>query len=274
MPVSFSLPAILKDGVYLTPGQFGGWLGRPGLSHQTDGGLPRLKTRKRLLDRIDHALAALEREAAARAMNRFQEQAISLITSPLVRRALDLSQEPDRIRAGYGRNTYGQSVLLARRLVQAGTRLVTIHWSPDLDDYTWDTHSQNFKKLKEMLLPHLDLALSALLGDLADRGMLNRTLVVCLGEFGRTPKINRNAGRDHWPDCYSVVLGGGGIHGGRLIGRSDKTGAFPADRPVSPQDVAATIYTALGIKCHTEVHDTFGRPMRIVDQGMRIGELF
>ena len=155
--------------------------------------------------------------------------------------AFRIDREPDAMRQAYGRNIYGQSVLLARRLVEAGTRVVTISWAPDANA-TWDTHGGNFKKLKGSLLPQFDAASATLLADLDDRGLLDRTLVAVLGDFGRTPKINGNGGRDHWNFCYSVMLAGGGIKPGFVFGASDKMGAFPADRPTGPGDIIATIY--------------------------------
>ena len=163
------------------------------------------------------------------------------------------------MREAYGRNIYGQSVLLARRLIEAGTRAVTLSWAPDANA-TWDTHGQNFQKLKTTLLPQLDMALGSLLTDLVDRGLLERTLVVVMGDFGRTPKINANAGRDHWNFCYSVLMAGGGLKPGYVHGASDKTGAFPAQAPVSPAEIIATIYAALGIPTGHEFHDLANRP--------------
>ena len=161
-------------------------------------------------------------------MNRFQQQAVDILTSAATQDAFRIDREPVTIRQAYGRNIYGQSVLLAKRFVEAGARVVTISWAPDANA-TWDTHSGNFKKLKASLLPQFDAACATLLGDLHLRGLLDRTLVAVLGDFGRTPKINGNdAGRDHWNFCYSVMLAGGGIKPGYVFGASDKMGAFPA----------------------------------------------
>jgi uncharacterized protein (DUF1501 family) len=158
-------------------------------------------------------------------------------------------------------------VLLAKRFVEAGARVVTISWAPDANA-TWDTHSGNFKKLKASLLPQFDAACATLLGDLHLRGLLDRTLVAVLGDFGRTPKINGNdAGRDHWNFCYSVMLAGGGIKPGYVFGASDKMGAFPADRPTGPGDIIATIYHQLGIDHRQQLYDRFARPHRIVPRG-------
>ena len=158
------------------------------------------------------------------------------------------------MREAYGRNIYGQSVLLARRLIEAGTRVACISWAPDANA-TWDTHGSNFAKLKNTLLPQLDAALSSLLTDLHERGLLERTLVAVMGEFGRTPKINGNAGRDHWNFCYSLMLAGGGIKGGFVHGASDRIGARPSSNPVTPADIVATIYHCLGIPTDLELHD-------------------
>jgi uncharacterized protein (DUF1501 family) len=161
--------------------------------------------------------------------------------------------------------------LLARRLVEAGTRLVTVNW-PDDGQAFWDTHGNNFPSLKDRLMPPADMAFAALLDDLTARGLLDETLVIWVGEFGRTPRVE-NGGRQHWPRCYSAVLAGGGIHGGAVYGASDKIGAYPADRPVSPADLTATVYHALGIDPAMELFDQTGRPYRIAD-GVPIHPLF
>jgi uncharacterized protein (DUF1501 family) len=179
-------------------------------------------------------------------------------------RALDLEREKPSIREQFGMTPFGQGCLLARRLVEAGVRLVTVNWARDyqagIADH-WDTHQKNFVQHKEKLLPAFDLAFSALLTDLAERGLLDETLVVVLAEFGRTPKINANAGRDHWPGCFSITLAGAGIRGGLVHGASDRIAAYPTKDPVSPEEVAATIYHALGIPLRSEVIDHSGRPM-------------
>ena len=176
------------------------------------------------------------------------------------------------MRDAYGRNIYGQSLLLARRLVEAGTRLACISWAPDANA-TWDTHGQNFKKLKGELLPQLDAAVSSLLTELVDRGMLGRTLVVVAGEFGRTPKVNAGAGRDHWNFCYSLVLAGGGVRAGYVHGASDRIGAKPGRNPVTPADVIATVYECLGVPPDLELRDRLGRPFTLVPWGAPIREV-
>ena len=169
------------------------------------------------------------------------------------------------MRERYGKGTFGQSLLLARRMLEAGTRLVTVYWHRDQPgvDTTWDTHGQNFKQLKERLVPQVDQPIATLLNDLKERGLLDDTLVVWSSEFGRTPKINGNAGRDHWGACNSIWLAGGGVPGGQVYGSSDKQAAFPADNPVSPADVTATIFHLLGVDPHGLIHDREGRPHTI-----------
>jgi uncharacterized protein (DUF1501 family) len=180
-------------------------------------------------------------------------------------------READRTRDRYGRNAFGQGLLLARRLVEAGVPLVTVNWARN--DAFWDTHANNFKLLKNELLPPFDLGLSALLEDLAQRGLLAETLVYCLGEFGRTPRINGAAGRDHWAPCNSVLLSGGGVRGGLVHGASDKNAAFPMTPPVSPADLSATVYEALGFDPRTELRDALGRPLPL-STGRPLYELF
>ena len=170
------------------------------------------------------------------------------------------------MRESYGRNIYGQSVLLGRRLIEAGTRVACISWAPDANA-TWDTHGDNFAKLKTQLLPQLDAALAALLDDLSVRGMLERTLVVVMGEFGRSPKVNAAAGRDHWNFCYGLMLAGGGIKRGHVYGASDKSGGRPASNPVTPADIVATIYHCLGVPKDLELRDNLNRPFVLVPWG-------
>jgi uncharacterized protein (DUF1501 family) len=177
------------------------------------------------------------------------------------------------VRDAYGRNIYGQSLLLARRLVEAGTRLACISWAPDANA-TWDTHGGNFARLKDQLLPPLDLGLSHLLTDLTERGLLERTLVVVMGEIGRTPKINPAAGRDHWEFCYTVLFAGGGVKGGFVHGASDKHGAYPSQSPVTASDIIATVYEALGIRPDLELRDRLDRPILLVPEGTPIRGVF
>ncbi len=229
----------------------------------------RLEARRQLLAQVDRYREAAEVQANrhAQAVSHFQREVFNLMTSPAARRAFDIHQEQDRLRDEYGRTSLGQSCLMARRLVEAGVRCVTI------DHSNWDTHDNNFATLSRDLLPALDGALATLFRDLADRGLLARTLVVVTGEFGRTPRINRNAGRDHWGPVFTVALGGGGIRGGRVVGRSDARAERPADAPHGPEDLAATMYHLLGIDPGEEFLTPEGRPVRIVNNGRVMHEL-
>jgi hypothetical protein len=232
-----------------------------------------LLERDALLRALDGRGPRLETSAAGRNARRFHEKAMSLLTSPAAGRAFDLSQEPQVLRERYGPTPFGQGLLLARRLVEAGVALVTVNWARDYhasNNDLWDTHTGHFRKVKQGLAPAFDAAFSTLLADLDQRGLLDETLVVILGEFGRTPKINAQAGRDHWAGCNTVVLAGGGIRGGQVCGASDRIAAWPRDRAVGPEDVAATLYHALGL---THLHDRTGRPFPVAT-GRAIGELF
>jgi hypothetical protein len=278
-----SMPYVTQEGAGgpPQPGFFGGLLGRtrdplfvlrdpnaptfamPELGLGPDLSPARLDQRRRLLDRL---------RGTAGELAGFQQRAFDLLLAPATQRAFRLDREPPAVRERYGRNIYGQSVLLARRLIEAGTRLACISWAPDANA-TWDTHGGNFVKLKTTLLPQLDAAVSSLLSDLAERGLLERTLVVVMGEFGRTPTINKAAGRDHWNFCYTLLLAGGGIKAGHVHGASDRIGARPSRAPVTPGDVVATLYTCLGIDPHLEVRDRLSRPFPLVPQGTPIREL-
>ncbi len=281
------LPYITAEGAGgpPQPGFFAGILGRsrdplfvlrdpnspefaiPELTLLADVSTERLALRRRLFETVDSQLREQSGINAADSMTGFQQRALQLLTSENTQRAFRLSEEPDAVRDAYGRNTYGQSTLLARRLIEAGTRLVTLSWAPDANA-TWDTHGGNFKKLKGTLLPQLDAACSSLLTDLSDRGLLDRTIVAVFGDFGRTPKINANdAGRDHWNYCYSLMLLGGGFKQGLIYGSSDKTGAFPASDPLIPGDIVSTMYRCLGLRHDREIHDATNRPFRLVPTG-------
>jgi hypothetical protein len=208
------------------------------------------------------------RPSAQADMSTYQTRALDLLTSPATRRALRLDQEDPRLRDQYGRNVFGQSCLLARRLVEAGVSLVNIYsvgfdGIPGPLPLSWDTHWDNFKFLKEGILPIQDRGYAVLLEDLAQRGLLDETLVVWFGEFGRSPQVNKQGGREHWPDAYPVVFAGGGVRAGTLFGATDKNGAFPTENPVTPSDVAATIYHCLGIDPETRVPDRLGRPVEV-----------
>lgn len=209
--------------------------------------------------------------APVRTFDHFYEQAYALVGSAAARRAFDLGQEARTTRDRYGWSPFGQAALLARRLVEAGVPLVTVNWQRN--DAYWDTHDKNFELLKDQLLPPFDRGFAALLEDLHLRGLLEETLVIALGEFGRTPLINGNAGRDHWAACNSVVLAGAGVRGGQVLGASDRIAAYPSTPPVTPGDLAATIYHALGIAPDTEIRDLQGRPLALIS-GRPLTELF
>lgn len=245
--------------------------------------------RRRLLSVLENELAV--NNSAERRWRQFYDKAYSLLGSETLRRALDLSAETQATRDRYGfkpaeavngdtsqsamaegRAMRGQNLLVARRLVEAGVPFVNV-FDFRQQGANWDAHANNFFHHKHYLLPQTDQSLSALIEDLDQRGLLDSTLVVAMGEFGRTPRINANAGRDHWPDCYSVLLAGGGVKGGSVYGSSDKLGAYPETNPVSPADLTATIFWRFGIDPMTEIHDTTGRPHRISD-GRPIRDLF
>jgi len=229
----------------------------------------RLEDRRGLLAKVDRFQRSIEQRAnsSAAQLGVFSERATALMTSGDAKKAFDLHAEPEKIRTEYGRTTLGQSCLMARRLVEAGVRCVTI------EHQNWDTHSANFSTLKDDLLPKLDMAMSALFRDLSDRGMLKKTLVVVTGEFGRTPTINKDAGRDHWSRCFTVAIGGGGLQGGRVIGKSDPIASDPAENPYGPEDMFATIYQSLGINPHDEMRTPEGRPVMLTNSGRIIKEL-
>lgn len=231
----------------------------------------RMQARRGLLTSLNHGLEAQSNQTLD-SLDDFQQQAFDLLTSNRAQRAFKLDAEPDSVRERYGRNIYGQSVLLARRLIEADTRVVTMSWAPHANA-TWDTHGQNFRSLKTTLLPQLDAACSSLLEDLAQSGRLERTLVAILGDFGRTPKINNNAGRDHWNSCYSILLAGGGIKPGFVYGASDHQGATPRHSPVTPGDIVATIYQLLGVDHQHLLYDTLNRPHTVVPEARIIHDL-
>lgn len=229
----------------------------------------RLDDRRKLLADVDRFQQSAEARANrhAQAVETFREKAFDLMTSREAKRAFDLAAEPEKLRDAYGRHSLGQSCLLARRLVEAGVRCVTI------DHSNWDTHDGNFKTLKTSLLPQFDSGLSTLFRDLAQRGLLETTLVVVTGEFGRTPRINKNAGRDHWGPAFTVLVGGGGLRSGVVVGATDARAERPATTPYGPEDLAATIYTQLGIDPKEDFHTPDGRPVAIVSNGKPIPDL-
>ncbi len=237
----------------------------------------RVRDRQALLNQLDQQLAPLQNHPQIVGMNAHYERAFALLNTSGVAQAFDLSQEPDRIRDRYGRNIHGQAVLQARRLVEAGVPLITVFWPNDgitnVSVY-WDTHNRNFIDLRERLCPVADQAFSALLEDLQQRGMLDETLVVWTGEFGRTPRVGQSIpggagagrdGRDHWAGVFTTVLAGGGIQGGLVHGSSDRYAAYPATEPTRPADVAATIYHCLGIDPHLPLRDRLNRPLTLCE---------
>jgi hypothetical protein len=287
-----SLPYITAEGAGgpPQPGIYGGWLGRahdpliitqdpnaptfgiPELTLRADIDLRRMEERNGLRGQVERNLDRFARNESARMMDVYHKKALTLLTSDATRNAFDLTREPLAGREAYGRNIYGQSVLLSRRLIEAGARMVTLKWAPDANA-TWDTHGNNFKKLKGELLPQLDASLGALLRDLQARGLLDETLVLVLGEFGRSPRVNGGAGRDHWPRCYSLLMAGGGVQGGAVYGKSDRIGSDPSENPVTPNDLIATFFSLLGVDPETELPDTLGRPIKVGGNGRVIREV-
>lgn len=294
------LPGDVPRFVEESHGQFAGWLGPTfdpltidadpstpeyevgAFELPTDVSVERLTARRELLADVNKQVETVLGSAAAAANDHYR-RAFELLHTGTAGSAFDLTQEPDAVRDRYGRNTHGQSVLQARRLIERGVPLVTVFWPNDgiknVSVY-WDTHSRNFVDLKERLMPAADQAFAALLDDLASRGMLDETLVIWTGEFGRTPRVgqvNSDAGagadgRDHWPGCFTAVLAGGGIRGGQVYGASDRHAAYPADRAVAPLDLVATAYHCLGVPSEQVLHDSQGRPL-VVSGGKVINEL-
>jgi hypothetical protein len=261
--------------VYITPGQFGSCLGArfdplvlnadpnapnfrvPNLSLVEAMTPARAAQRRGLLDEMNGPASRIP-SLAAGDFDINHERGFSLVTSEQVQRAFDLSREPASLRDRYGRHSWGQSHLLARRLVESGVKFVTTVNGPSI---VWDTHEDNFNRLRNRLVPPMEQAFAALLDDLEERGLLESTLVIWMGDFGRTPNINRNSGRDHWPPCYTMVLAGGGLRTGQVVGASDRHGAYPLDRPLTPADIHATVFTALGYDHHQITYSSpEGRP--------------
>ena len=238
----------------------------PNLALPRELSLHSLQNRTRLLQEFDTLRRDVDQTGSLEGLNSFKAQALEMVTGERVRNAFDIDKESPRLRDKYGRHLYGQSALLARRLVEAGTTCVTINTG------YWD-HHDDIEKGLEQHLPPLDAAIAALVEDLKDRGMLDDVIIYCAGEFGRTPLINGNAGRDHWSECFSVLLGGGGLKGGQVIGASEARGGKVIDRPISPGDLLATLYQGLGIPLETHYEDSSGRPVSIVGAGKPIHEL-
>jgi Protein of unknown function (DUF1501) len=281
------LPDRMRLNDNVTPaGQTGGFLGSfwdpdrfigdparadyavEGLSLPVDLPPERLGDRTALLARLNSRLRAIDLQGTAGSWNKLSQFALDLVTSGNAKQAFDLSREPAALRDRYGRHTWGQSCLLARRLVEAGVRLVHVNWPREpgdsaVDNPMWDTHAQNADRLQDVLCPLFDVTFSALLDDLESRGLLHETLVVAVGEFGRTPKINRLGGRDHWGSVFSCVLAGAGISGGQVFGSSDKQGAFPVDDPIRPHALTATIFHLLGIPHDGVFRDRTNRSLSV-----------
>jgi hypothetical protein len=240
----------------------------------------RLERRRKLRTIVEQHAKNFEASASAKLMDANFEAAWRMMTSPQARAAFDLSKEPESVRDKYGRNRFGQCCLLARRLIEAGVRFVTVNtFLTVFDEITWDIHGSkpftSIEGMKDIVAPMYDQAYGTLIEDLADRGLLAKTLVCNLAEFGRTPRINPAGGRDHWPQCFSVCFAGGGIAGGRAIGKSDAIGAYPAERAVEPSEVVATIYKSLGFDLDTTLPGPAGRPFPLVDFGKHeIKDLF
>src|SRR3954469_3260089 len=236
----------------------------------------RLTRRAKLLDQVNGAMPDIEKAVNSYALDKYYEKAFDLILSGRARDAFDLSKEPEKVRDRYGRHTFGQGCLLARRLIEAGTRFVQMNWpsvaNGDPNTTAWDTHAANFGPLRNLHCPKLDSGVSALLEDLDQRGLLKDTLVIAVGEFGRSPRLgvstsgNSNSpdGRDHWPYCYTGLVAGAGIRRGALYGKSDATASSPAENPVHPIQLLATVYHALGINPHTIVHNHLNQPRELV----------
>lgn len=286
IPNFVSFPHVIRDGS-VTPGQHASFLGK---SHDPffigqdpnsiDFKLPelvlpssftskRLENRKEMMQAIDDTSKLIEKSIRAKGIQENFDRALEMLQSNRLKTAFDLSSEPESVRKKYGRTTYGQSCLLARRLVEAGVSFVNVYFSQSIGgcEGGWDTHGFNNKPMypimKNHLLPITNQTLPTLISDLEERGLLESTLVFWAGEFGRTPKINNLSGRDHWPQCYTVLMAGGGIKKGFVFGSSDSKGAFPAQDPVRPEDLSATIYNQLGISHKTEIKDNLNRPLPI-----------
>jgi hypothetical protein len=229
--------------------------------------MDRLQNRKALLEHFDTLRRDIDASGVIGGMDAFSQQAFELVTSPKVQEAFDLTREDPKLRDKYGRTTWGQSSLLARRLIEAGVRFVTINMGG------WDTHSNNFEELKQKLIPRFDQSFAALIEDLEQSGRLDKTLVLVWGEFGRTPRVNGAAGRDHWPNVFTTVMAGGGLKRGVVLGSSDARAEHPKERPITPQDVLATMYHQLGINREKTFKNEADRPIEILNYGKVINEI-
>jgi hypothetical protein len=279
VPTFVALPWMIADGVFRTPGQFAGYLGKdhdplfvtknpnsPNFSVEEltlpiEVPLERVSSRRALRTGLAAYSQLNESIAAVRGLDSYQQKALSLLTSTRTKRAFDIQAEDPRLRDRYGRTPYGQSVLMARRLVEAGVRFVTVFYSPGING--WDTHSDNFKTLRDELLPNTDQTLPTLIEDLDSRGLLDDTLVVWTGEMGRSPRINKAAGREHWPQCYTLLMAGGGMKRGFVYGATDTTAAAPKDNPCTPDDISATMFYCMGIDPATELRTHINQPVPV-----------
>lgn len=299
LPPFVVLPELMgRGGGGLPNGQAGGFLGKsqdpfalmadpskpnfkvPDLLPPAEIGSIRMARRRRMREIVDNKIAEFEKSDDAKLLNEYFQTAYRLMTSTEAKDAFDLTKESSQTRERYGMNRFGQCCLLARRLIEAGVRFVTINtFLTVFDEITWDIHGSkpftSIEGMKNIVAPMYDRAYSALIEDLDQRGMLDNTLVTNLAEFGRTPKVNPAGGRDHWPQCFTCGFAGGGVKGGRVVGASDPIGAVPADRPTPPSDIVATIFHALGFDLHQELPGPGGRPFPLVNFGSReIKELF
>lgn len=299
LPAFAVLPELMgAGGGNLPNGQAGGFLGKaydpfvlnadpskpdfvvPDLLPPKNIGEARIDRRKRLRETVDQTLSSFERSEDAKLLDEGFQSAFRLITSPQAREAFDLTKEPQAIRERYGMTRFGQCCLLARRLIESGVRFVTINtFLTVFNEVTWDIHGTlpftSIEGMKNVVAPMYDQAYSALIEDLVQRGLLDDTLVCNVAEFGRTPRVNPAGGRDHWPNCWTSYLAGGGVQGGRVIGRSDAIGGFPAERPTTPNEVIATIFHSLGLNIEDHLPGPAGRPFPLVDFGTRpVMELF
>jgi len=258
------------------------WLGAPRLADATlaaDMTIDRLDNRHSLLQQLDREQRRIESSGTTAQYGQTRQKAFGLLTTSKLKSAFDLDRESPKVKDRYGRHLFGNSALVARRLIEAGVRFVDLYWDgyssrvpTNLDPY-WDTHSKNFEQMKMVNLPYLDQTYSALLSDLYDRGLLNETLVVMMSDMGRTPRVNSAAGRDHWTFCYSVVFAGAGVRGGTVCGASDSQAAYVKDRPIRPADICSTIYHLMGIDPDMPVYDKANRPVAINQGGQVIQEI-
>ncbi len=294
---SVILPEIIRnDNAPPWPGQTGGFMGvtwhpqvfecnpaQPGFRvqglHPPEGmDEPRVRLRGQLREQLDAHFLKTQRDDQMSGFDQLQQTAFDVVREGTVQAASRLEQEPAAMRESYGPSKFGQSLLLARRLVQAGVRLVQVNWPREANDMAtgnpmWDTHHHNAERLRDTLCPPFDQGFSALLTDLQSRGLLDETLVVVMGEFGRTPNINAGGGRDHWGPCFSVALAGGGVPGGQIVGASDARGAYPKERLLRPPDLAASIFHLLGINPLGDFMDRTGRPRLLIEGGQPIREV-